>query len=464
MSSKNQATICVLAILALTLAPAAAMATAKSGVVKPVVTILRPSLTGQIPGMAQDAHDDMHAGHGPGGGGGMGSGAPLIEDFNLPVKYSTPYAITTDGNGIIWFTEMTNHSVARLDPATGELKEYRLPSTVGLPDPEWDYDPKSKLTTPQSYDVYTVGNPGALTVDKNGLVWFVTLLGNSIVRFDPVKEEFTEYLLPTDNAQPYDISADSKGSVWFVEKNNGKIGYLDTEKEKIIEISLGSSANTMGIVVDNNDIPWIGEVTENYIGRFDPESRKIKFFPINVSNSQPGQMRFDNAGNLWVCMLHSQQLGVLLFEKEDKLRAGKGIYSVAPLPGYNAVPQALALDSEGRIWIVDSMTNQIGYFDSINLGWKLFEIPTANSQPMGVTVDKAGDIWFTQSDRHANKISRLKVSTIHEHAPAAQQTQTMENESASQKGAVSMSTVLLLTLAIILIAGAALFITRKAKP
>ncbi|MDH5639527.1 MAG: hypothetical protein OEZ04_13660, partial [Nitrospinota bacterium] len=354
--------------------------------------------------------------------------------------------------------------VARLDPATGELKEYRLPSTVGLPDPEWDYDPKSKLTTPQSYDVYSVGNPGALVVDKNDVVWFVTLLGNSVVRFDPVKEEFTEYILPTEHSQPYDVAVDSKGRVWFVEKNTGKFGYLDLQSGKKHEMSLGEGADPMGIAIDENDKVWVGDVTGNFLGRYDPDTKKIRVYPITVPVSQPGQMRFDNMGNLWVCNLHSQQLGVLMFDKKSKTDPEKGIYAVVPLPGYNAVPQALAPDKEGRIWIVDSMTNQVGFYDSTHMRWRLFEIPTANSQPMGVTVDAKGDVWFTQSDRHANKISRLITSSIQtEEAHKSSGPGELQAEDTKDGGRGGMTMLVILSLVVILILGTGVFMFRKAK-
>ncbi|MDH4183389.1 MAG: hypothetical protein OEV92_04140 [Nitrospinota bacterium] len=437
------------------LAPGWANSASNTGVVKPRVTIIKPTSMSE----GQIGREDAHKEHAP-EATAHEDVKPVIDDYALPVKYSAPYAITTDSKGIIWFTEMSNHSVARLDPATGELKEYRLPSAEGLPDPEWDYDPNTKLTTPQSYDVYSVGNPGAIAVDKNDVIWFVTLLGNSVVRFDPVKEEFTEFMVPSDHAQPYDLAPDADGRVWFVEKNTGKIGYVLAGDQRMVEIDLESGANPMGIILDKKGMVWIGDVPGNFLGRYDPATQKLKKFPINVANSQPGQMRFDHLGNLWVCMLHSQQLGVLIPEP--------GVYSVVPLPGYNAVPQALAPDAKGRIWIVDSMTNQIGFFDSINLNWRLFEIPVSNSQPMGITVDSSGDVWFTQSDRHANRISRLRISSIESHdahaghdmgkAPATTATE------APAAGGGSMITLIILTLVAIGALVGGIILARKLRP
>ena len=350
---------------------------ARSGVVEPKVTVVRPMVRGE---------------------------SPQLEEFEIPTKYSSPFGLAIDSKGRVWFTEMAGNSLGVLDPSTGELKEYRIPSTVGLPEIEWEYDPKKRDTPEKAINVYSVGGPGNVVVDKDGYVWFVMQLGNSVVRFDPGKEEFTEFLIPTANSLPYDLAADSRGRIWFVEKNAGKIGYLDPSAEKVAEIDIGQGANIMGIAIDSSDKVWIGEVNANIIGRYDPETRKFRKFTINVPRSQPGSMRFDKDGRLWICHLQSQQIGVLMPDP--------GIHSVVPLPGYNTVPQGLAPDEDGRIWVVDSMTNKVGFFDSISLRWKLFNIPTANAQAMNVAVDSRGDVWFTESDRHANKIARLVVSTI----------------------------------------------------
>jgi len=58
------------------------------------------------------------------------------------------------------------------------------------------------------------------------------------------------------------------------------------------------------------------------------------------------------------------------------------------------------------------MMNRIGYFDSANIDWNIFEIPTSNAQSMGMAVDANGDIWFTESGRKANSIARLVRSTV----------------------------------------------------
>lgn len=332
------------------------------------------------------------------------SGPVTIEEYSLPRLYSSPYGITVDKKDRIWFTESSGNNIAVFDPSSRVLKEYRIPSTRELPDTAWKYDPSNKTMPENTMNVFSVGGPGSLVIDKDGVVWTVLLLGNSILRFDPETEEFVEFLLPTKNAQPYDIAADSHGRIWFVEKNGGKFGYLDQSTEKVVELSLGEGTCPMGIAVDEKGNVWVGEVNGNYIGRYQPETKTFRKFPINIHAAQPGQMRFDKAGKLWFCQPQTKQLGVLIPEVEA--------FSAVDLIGYNAVPQAIAIAADNRIWVVDSMLGKIGYFDQDNLKWGVFDIAGSHSQPMGIAIDSKGDVWFTESGQMANKIARLVRKSV----------------------------------------------------
>lgn len=331
---------------------------------------------------------------------------PDIEEYVIPTKYSSPFGVAIDSKDRIWFTETAGNSLAVLDPATNQLKEYRIPSTVGLEEVEWKYDPKKRSTPEKAINVYTVGSPGNIIIARDGTVWFVMQLGNSVVRFDPSKEEFTEFTVPTENALPYDLSEDSKGRIWFIEKNAGKLSYLDFEKKSVVEIKFEKGTSLMSIAIDGDDNIWVGETANNYIGRYNPNTKKLRKFRIDTPQSQPGIMKFDKEGKLWFCQLRTKQIGVLFPDP--------GVFSVANMPGFNAVAQALAPADDDKIWFVDSMMNRIGFFDAVSLDWKIFSIPTPNSQPMDIEIDSRGDIWFSQSDRKANKIARLIRSTVPE--------------------------------------------------
>ncbi len=352
-----------------------------SGIVEPKVSVIMPKVASQNPKML---------------------------DFNLPTGNSVPTGIAVDSKDRIWISLIMAHSIGVLNPETNQYKEYRIPSTVGLPGTDWDYDPMNRETpeTSAAWTNYTVGAPASLIVDKNDVIWFVMQMGNSVARFDPVKEEFTEFMIPTKNSLPYDLAADSRGRIWFVEKNMGTIGWLDVEKEKMFEVKLPEGSSITGIAVDSNDKVWISETYGNYIGRYDPDTKKFKKFPITTELAQPGQLRFDSQGRLWVGLTTAKQIGVLMMDSE------KGIFAVQDMPGYNAVARGLAIGKDGLIWVVDNNMNRVGYFNPEKIEWNIFSIPHARSQPMNIAVDSKGDLWFTQGNRTANRITKIVRSTV----------------------------------------------------
>lgn len=327
-----------------------------------------------------------------------------IVQYPVPARYATPYGIAVDSKDNIWCTLMSANSLVRLDPSKGEFKEYRIPSTEGLPESDWKYDSKNRTSPDKAFNVYSVGSPGNVIVGKNDIVWFVMHLGNSVVRFDPVTEEMTEFLMPTKNAQPYDLAEDPRGRIWFVEKNGSKFGVLDVAKKTIAEIPLPAGSQLMGIAVDTAGVVWLSEVSENYIGRYEPETKKYKKFPIPAVKSQPGKMQFGKEGMLWFCLLRSKQIGVLYTDK--------GMFGLTDPPGYNTAPQAITAAKDGYIWYIDSMMNAIGYFDQKSVSFASFDLPSMGAQPMSLSVDSKGDVWFTESDRGANQISMLIRSSV----------------------------------------------------
>jgi len=381
--------------------------------------------------------------------------APDIIEYTLPEKYSIPFGLAIDSKDRIWFTEMAEHSIAVFDQVTNELKEYRIPSTVGLPEVDWEYNPKNRSMPEETVTNFSVGSPGNIIVDKKGIVWCVAQLGNSILRFDPVKEEFTEIILQTPDSRPYDLVSDSKGRIWFVQKNSGSLGRLDFEKQSLVEISLGAGANPMAITVDDKDNIWFNDVAYNYIGRYNPEKKSIRRFQINVPNSQPGDMKFMKDGTLIFSQVSKKQLGVLMPDP--------GVFSVINIPGFNAVPQGILPTNDSRVWMVDSMMNRVGYFNMDKLTWSIFSLPTPNAQPMVMEADSRGNIWFTESGRDANRIAVLLPSTLPKETvgddPSSERSKAKRGPKKGGAGRYTFG----LVVAFLLVVGAIAIFRRKGK-
>ncbi len=168
------------------------------------------------------------------------------EDYNKSfIKYGT-YHLGFDSKGMLWTSTLEIGMISRLDPATGETKNYFPPDVPGIRgmavdahDNVWfaDYyhhrlgklDTKTGAFT--MYQPPTRGSAayGIVTDPRTGYVWYADQAGNYITRFDPSTQQFAEYPIPTRGAIPRFIDLDKDGRVWFGEWWTGKIGVLDPE-------------------------------------------------------------------------------------------------------------------------------------------------------------------------------------------------------------------------------------------
>jgi len=64
---------------------------------------------------------------------------------------------------------------------------------------------------------------------------------------------------------------------------------------------------------------------------------------------------------------------------------------------------------DGNLWFIENSANKIGMIDPTTHAMSEFPIPTANSNPWGITAGPDGNIWFTE--RNASKIGMINLAT-----------------------------------------------------
>lgn len=105
---------------------------------------------------------------------------------------------------MIWFTEWLANKLGKLDPETGEIIQYELPT------------PSS-----EAYDV---------RVDAQNRVWVAGYLSNTLALFDRTTESFKEYPLPTPRGEIRKMAADPERGVWFAQSHTDVIGHIDIQE------------------------------------------------------------------------------------------------------------------------------------------------------------------------------------------------------------------------------------------
>ena len=108
-----------------------------------------------------------------------------IREFPLPPG-SKPHTVTADRDGNIWYTGNGNGTMGRLDPRTGEVTVYPMP------------DPDAR-------------DPHSAIVDQDGTVWFTLQHSNMVGRLIPATGEVELVTMPTAESRPYGIKLCAEG-------------------------------------------------------------------------------------------------------------------------------------------------------------------------------------------------------------------------------------------------------------
>src|SRR5258707_12480779 len=180
-----------------------------------------------------------------------------IHEWSIPSKGGHPHDPAVGPDGALWFTEQMVSKLGRLDPATGDFKEYPLKGkndgTYGLvADSDgniWytgncaacigQLNPRSGEVTQYEMPDAKAEDPHTAVFDAHGTLWFTVQVGNMVGRLDPKTGKIELKLVPTKDARPYGIQINSKGVPFFCEFGTDKLTRIDISK---------SDSKTMQIV------------------------------------------------------------------------------------------------------------------------------------------------------------------------------------------------------------------------
>jgi streptogramin lyase len=167
---------------------------------------------------------------------GLREGAASSGDgFNMPV----PYGIDIAPDGGVWFSQLNEDRIGRIDPESLEVELVETP----FPAPRrLRFDSRGVLWVPsfsagllsafypatgafQSWPLPLEPREGvtpyALHVDRRtDQVWVCGTNSDTLIRFDPPSEQFTVYPLPTRVTYTRDIDFDASGRVWTSNSNS----------------------------------------------------------------------------------------------------------------------------------------------------------------------------------------------------------------------------------------------------
>ena len=186
-------------------------------------------------------------------------------------------------DGKVWTNNQDDHSIFRLDVATGKFEnlgafeipgEKRTISAYGIPadldnniyllEFSSNYIGKINAKTKEFKTYRTVtpnSRPRRGRVDAQNRLWFAEYGSNGVGMLDPKTEKIQEWVLPTPWSAPYHVVPDKNGEVWVGSMWTDRVTRLDPKTGQFTDYLLPRETNIRRVFVDNSTTPvtfWVG--------------------------------------------------------------------------------------------------------------------------------------------------------------------------------------------------------------
>jgi virginiamycin B lyase len=308
-----------------------------------------------------------------------------------------PGSARQDKDGFMWM-EMSG-GLSRLDPATGEIKTWRLTNLSSnfiheiLPTPDgavWltleaqggvarfdtrtekfevfiDQDNNAKFdqakpTQKDPNDPFPnlpepAGTQGGgarshtAVMDHEGNIW---ISGRPLKKFDTKTLKYTYY--SAEAPDTYGISFD-RGNIWFAQfnaKDHQDIGMVDVKTNQITHFNPPAGVTPRRLKVDSRQVIWIGDYFGGSLTRFDPANGQFKVFKLPGPMPTPYGVEVDHNNDVWYASMYTDVIG--------KLDPKTGKVTEYPSPYGERGTRDMAEDAQGRIWYGAQPYFKAGYF------------------------------------------------------------------------------------------------------
>jgi virginiamycin B lyase len=268
-----------------------------------------------------------------------------IKEWQVPTPGSRPHDPLAAPDGAIWYSGQMANVLGRLDPRTGQIKEYKLPPESG---------------------------PHGLVADKDGNIWYTANFGAYIGKLDPKTGAVTKYPMPDPKARdPHTLLFDRNGIIWFTAQGANMVGRLDPKNGAIKLVdSPTPRSNPYGMVIDSKGVPFFAEFGSNKIARVDPQTMQIHEYVLPHEDARPRRVAITGDDVIWYTDFRRGFLG--------RLDPKTGAVAEFPSPGGpHSQPYGVAA-LHGVIWYSESgvKPNTLVRFDPANERFQTWIIPS----------------------------------------------------------------------------------------
>jgi streptogramin lyase len=291
--------------------------------------------------------------------------SPTIVEYPLPTPASNPNYIINGPGGDLWFTEATSNKVGKIDPSTGHITEYTLPTGP-----------------PQTYS----WSPEGITVGPDGNLWFAEEF-NYLGRMTP-SGSYTQFTLPGGD-YPDSVVVGPDDNLWVSCYSSDRVIVVNTSGTVLDTYSITGGPENITRGPDGN--MWVAVQNADEIAKIIPSTGSI------ITYSMPYKVYWITVGpdgNIWYATLYSHKVG--------KMNPATGTYTdyTVPLPsGYTGYgPGGIGSGPDGRVWFAISYLG-LGAIDPSTGTIAEYSTPSYSvGGPFNVVDGIDGNLWYTVSN------------------------------------------------------------------
>jgi streptogramin lyase len=273
----------------------------------------------------------------------------LITEYDLPRRTIAPHDVLTDGAGVAWYSNFLENTLGRLDPRTGEHREFTWP-TIKKGAPEGSL---------------------AMEPDRDGNWWLATMFQTGLVRFNVKDNTFKVFPLPAALNNPEAQQSMVQPRQAHVD---GKVWATEIGRQVILRLDL---ANGKYEIID-----------------------PFKYMPEGTNHSPYG-LAVDEKNNLFL-----MDFGDEVIARMDAQTLQTTIY---PTPAPRSRPRRTMRDAQGRIWFAEYAANKVAMFDPVKETFREWDVPTPFTYPYDVFLDKNNELWAGSMSN--DRVLRLTPAT-----------------------------------------------------
>ena len=298
-----------------------------------------------------------------------------FKEFNVPTPNSLLEEITVDESGNVWFTELNGEKLGGLNPDSGAVHEFIIPTGPGnLP-----------------------CGPIGVTASKSS-IWFTCEFSNQIDEFFPTNSSFLSFDLPVFYSAPLDVAFDANGNFWFTAADSNMIGFVTTA-----ELQPGTSKGIQEFAPTNSS--YLNTEVINSPSALSVINNQTQ--TVVSSLQTPSQVAISPDGKaLWitehvVSSFDEYNISSKVLDKFWTSRTHNPNYTTS-------LPNGIAIDSAGNIWIAEHYGNKIAEFNPATKSMIEYPIPCCGSQIAGslyLALGANSTVWFTEF--YGNNIGEL---------------------------------------------------------